>query len=79
MILRLKEVRAYREKYEEILRLGKGSETMRIGRLKLNGHKLRVSKGGTTYGIPLLDVDDPEASPLRIYDGSSIRGFPKAD
>jgi hypothetical protein len=52
--------------------------TINIGVKDLEGtHKLRIRKGGTTYGIPLLATSDPAASGIRIYDGSAIKALPK--
>lgn len=43
----------------------------------LTGHKLRFSKDGSIYAIPLLDPASPYASPLRIYDGSGVKALSK--
>ncbi len=44
-------------------------------------HKLRIRKGGAvtgaTYGIPLVATNDSNASPIRIYDGASIKSIKK--
>ena len=40
-------------------------------------HKLRFRKGDTTVGIPLVQTTDSQASPLRIYDGSSVKAVMK--
>jgi len=42
-------------------------------------HKLRVRKGATTYGIPLVATNDSHASALRIYDGSAVKAIPIAN
>lgn len=56
------------------------SGTIKIKREALTAsHKLRVRVGATTYGIPLVAIDDPDASPIRIYDGSSIKALLKID
>lgn len=47
--------------------------TIKIGARDLEApHKLRIRKGGTTYGIPLLTTSDPDASLVRIYDGAAL-------
>ena len=53
--------------------------TQKIGVETLtSSHKLRVrGNDGATYGIPLLDTTDEEASELRIYDGANIKALPK--
>ncbi len=40
-------------------------------------HKLRIRKGGTTYGIPLITPGGADDSGIRIYDGSSVKALPK--
>jgi hypothetical protein len=40
-------------------------------------HKLRIRKGSTTYGIPLLATTDEYASPVRIYDGATVKSIAK--
>lgn len=79
--LRIHEVRVYREKNEEILRIKKPSGIALIGSNVLtSAHKARgVNKSGTIVGIPLLSTDDPTASTIRIYDGSSVKSLPLAD
>ena len=61
------------------LRVRTSGGTIKIGTLALDGHALRVRKGGTTYGIPLLATSDDSASGLRIYDGSAVKALPKVD
>jgi hypothetical protein len=62
------------------IRIRKSSQTIKIGVKGLEAsHKLRIRKGGTTYGIPLLSTGDGDASPIRIYDGSAIKALPKVD
>jgi len=66
--------------YSDIgLRVKTSSGIIKIGTQSLDGHKLRVRKGDTTYGIPLLATDDAYASPIRIYDGSAVKALPKVD
>lgn len=43
----------------------------------LGTHKLRIRKGATTYGIPLVATTHPYASGLRIYDGSTTKALRK--
>ena len=38
-------------------------------------HKLRFTKSGTVYGIPLLATTDPFASSIRIFDGSEVKSL----
>jgi hypothetical protein len=38
-------------------------------------HKLRIRINGTTYGVPLVDTDHPQAAAVRIYDGSAVRSL----
>lgn len=74
------ELQAWGTKYEDIgLRAHDGSDVINIGVEELDGHKLRIRKGGTTYGIPLVDTTDGDASGVRIHDGSSIKALPKID
>ena len=40
-------------------------------------HKLRVKKSAAIVGIPLVLITDDWASPIRIYDGSSIKALMK--
>ena len=69
-----------REKYEEFVRIRKGSSNVRIGSNELQStHQMRCSKGGQIKGLPLLDTDDPESSPYRIYTGSAVKSLPLAD
>jgi len=65
--------------YEDIgFRFRKGNETIKIGCVELESdHKLRIHKNGTTYGIPLLATNDPNASPIRVYDGGTTKALPE--
>ena len=67
--------------YQDIgIRVQTDSGVIKIGVMDLeSSHKLRIRKGNTTYGIPLLDVTDSNASPIRIYDGSNVKALPKID
>jgi len=77
---RMHEVQSYREKYTEAFRLRKSTTTAIIGKWEtLTGNKLRIRKGGITYSIPLLDTDDPTASPVRVYSGAAVKSLPLAD
>ena len=73
------ELQAWGPKYFDIgLRIRTSTATIKIGVLDLEAtHKLRIRKGNTTYGIPLLATTDAEASGLRIYDGSAVKALPK--
>ena len=66
--------------YSDIgLRIYDGSSVIKIGVQALDGHALRVRKGDTIYGIPLLATDSADASSLRIFDGSSVKALPEVD
>jgi hypothetical protein len=75
----LYEIEAYGEGYEDIgIRYRSGSTTYIIaGEELLSTHKLRIRKGSTTYGIPLVATNDASASPIRIYDGSAVKALAK--
>lgn len=74
------EVHCYREAYVEAFRIKKTSGNITIGRVEgLTGQKLRIRKGGVTYALPLLDTDDPCASPVRIYNGAAVKALALAD
>lgn len=82
----LNEVSCWREKYEELLRVHQSptiaqpsGRLIRVGSQILNNHKMRINKNGTTMGIPLLNVADPEASAVRLYDGSGVKALALAD
>ncbi|HUS87962.1 MAG TPA: hypothetical protein VMW91_01100 [Desulfosporosinus sp.] len=50
--------------------------TYKIGAEDLLGtHKLRISYGGVTYGIPLLATSDGDATPVYIYDGAAVKAL----
>jgi len=72
------EVQAWGPAYTDIgLRYYKGG-VIAIGVEALGAsHKLRIRKGDTTYGIPLLETTDPNASPIRIYSGAALKALPK--
>lgn len=60
------------------VRIKTSSGIIKIGLQELKAsHKLRIRKDSTTYGIPLLDTNDNDASPVRIYDGRSIKALPE--
>ena len=66
--------------YSDIgIRLRTSSGTIKIGTQALDGHKLRIRKGGTTYGIPLITPGDANDSGVRIWDGSAVKALPKVD
>jgi hypothetical protein len=78
--LYMNEFAVYREAYSEIFRVKRPSVTTRIGyRDTKSGSKMRVAKAGTIYELPLLDTDDPDASPVRVYTGSAVKALPLAD
>lgn len=41
----------------------------------LAGHKLRIALNGIVYGVPLVDIGDPFAEYIRVYDGNSIKAL----
>jgi hypothetical protein len=61
----------------EAFRVALTSSTTFITMEALNGHKLRIRKGGVTYGIPLVETTDPKASVVRFYDGASTKALRK--
>jgi len=68
----------YLPAYDIGLRYRHGGSTYKIEAQELQStHKLRIYKDGVIYGIPLVDVSDPNASPIRIYDGSTIKALKK--
>lgn len=76
--VRVEEFRGWGPTYLDVgLRLRSGAGTLTLGCEALNGHHLRIRKGGTTYGIPLIDTGGAEDSGLRIFDGSSVKTVPK--
>ena len=76
---RIYEIQAFGEPYDDIgLRYYKGG-VKKIGVDTLTAsHKLRVRKGSTTYGIPLLTTADTMASAIRIYSGG-VKSLPLVD
>ena len=75
------EIEAFGQPYDDIgIRFYKGAAVYKIGvEPLLSTHKLRIRKGSTTYGIPLLATTDALASPIRIYDGSAVKSLPLVD
>lgn len=75
----LYEIQANGEAYEDIgIRYSKGGVTYKIaGEELLSTHKLRIRRGGVTYGIPLVATTDSTASHVRMYDGSAIKSLAK--
>ena len=64
--------------YSDIgLRVRAGASTLKIGTQALDGHALRIKKGGTTYGIPLIATSDASACGIRIYDGANVKSVPE--
>jgi len=73
------ELQAFGTRYDDIgLRFKNSTTTANIGVQNLDGHKLRVRKGSTTYGIPLIVPGSDGDSNIRIYDGSDIKSIPEA-
>ena len=57
-----------------------GLKVQGVGELALcdvGSHPLRIRKGGVTYGIELVAIDDPNASPLRIKTPAGIKAIRK--
>lgn len=75
------EIEAFGTAYEDIgLRFSNNGTTYKIGgEDATSSHKLRFYDGSKTWGIPLLATNDSDASPLRIYDGASVKALPKTD
>lgn len=74
------EVQAWGVAYADIgLRFYDNGSVQQIGTETLNNHKLRIRKGSTTYGIPLVATNDVNASTIRIYDGSAVKSLPKVN
>jgi len=72
------EIQAWGEEYQDIgLRLKTASGIINIGCDTVGTHPLRIRKGGTTYGIPLIATGGADDSGIRIYDGASIKTIPK--
>ena len=77
-IIQFDEVQAFGKYYKDIgIRIKHNTEIIKIGAGDLNDntHKLRIRKGDTTYGIPLLERDHDDASPILIYDGNQIKAL----
>jgi len=79
ILLRDYELRAWGPlNYSDIgLRVRAGASTLKIGTQALDGHALRIKKGGTTYGIPLIATSDASACGIRIYDGANVKSVPE--
>ena len=77
--VRIYEIQAMGQPYDDIgLKYYKGG-VEKIGVETLTAsHKLRVKKGSTTYGIPLLTTADTMASAIRIYSGG-VKSLPLVD
>lgn len=57
-----------------------GLKVQGVGELALcdvGNHPLRIRKGGTTYGLELVDTSDPNASKIRIKTGVGIKAIRK--
>lgn len=74
---RIYEIQAWGNPYQDIgLRFADADGVVRkIGVEVTLASKLRIVKGGVTYGIPLVATDYPLASPIRIYDGSAVKSL----
>ncbi|MBA7587108.1 hypothetical protein ES708_29125 [subsurface metagenome] len=57
-----------------------GLKVQGVGELALcdvDSHPLRMRKGGVTYGVELVAIDDPNASRIRIKTGAGIKAIRK--
>ena len=73
------ELQAFGTRYDDIgLRFKNSTTTVNVGVQDLDGHKLRVRKGNTTYGIPLIVPGSDGDANIKIYDGSDIKSIPEA-
>jgi len=57
-----------------------GLKVETVGELALcdvGNHPLRMRKGGVTYGIELVAVDDPNASRIRVETGAGLKAIRK--
>ena len=73
----LYELQAIGEPWVEALRIKKDSGTIVIGgRVASATDKLRIYKGTSVIGIPLVATNDAIASPIHIYDGTTIKALP---
>jgi len=62
------------------LKIYNGSNVIKIGCKTLGAtDKLRIRKENLTYGIPLLETNDADASPVRIYTGNETKALPKIE
>lgn len=59
------------------LRIRAGASTIKVGTLAVGTNALRIRKGATTYGIPLIATNDGSACGFRIYDGSAVKSIPE--
>jgi len=75
------EIRVTYTTYTDIgIRMRTSSEVIKIGAQTLEStHALRIRKGDTTYGIPLIAPGGADDSGLRIFDGSAVKALPKVD
>jgi hypothetical protein len=60
------------------LRVYDGTQTIKIATDYVGpSYKLRISKGGTTYGIILVDPADPSASKIRVRTSTGVMALKK--
>jgi len=73
----LYELQAIGEPWVEALRIKKDSGTIVIGgRVASATDKLRIYKGTSVIGIPLVATNDAIASQIHVYDGTTIKALP---
>ncbi len=61
------------------IRVRTTSETIIIGGLDLDDttHQVRIKGTDVVYGIFLLELDDPNASPIRVATSAGVKALPK--
>ncbi len=61
-------------------RVYRGLAVQGVGELALcdaGANPLRIRKSGTTYGLMLVETNDPNASRIRIKTGAGVRAIRK--
>jgi len=77
---RFHELEVYREAYEELFRVQGPNGLIRVGGVDLKStSKARVMTPNGVKELPLLDLDDPEAVPIRIYTPAGAKAIPYAE
>jgi hypothetical protein len=61
---------------KSFIRYGNNGSISAIRAIQLDRHKIRVVGGdGIIYGVPIVATSDDDASPVRVFDGSSVKAF----